>query len=244
MYTQNQTLVVKDKISVGEMSVNKINIIEDIYINSVSYTPVGSVLVYAGSSAPSGWLLCNGSEVSRTTYSKLFNIIGTTYGGGDGTTTFNLPNLQDRIPVGKGTTNATIGAAGGQDSVTLTTNELPTHSHTASSADAGSHNHTGSTSTNGSHTHSSNAVGGFGQPGLYYYDGNGTAGSIDSSFNGEINNYVSAALTINSAGDHSHTLTTNSAGTHSHTITVDNTGSGQSFSIRNKYIVMNYIIRC
>lgn len=58
----------------------------------------GIVLPFAGSTAPSGWLRCDGAAVSRTTYAKLFAVIGTTYGAGDGSTTFNLPNLQDRIP--------------------------------------------------------------------------------------------------------------------------------------------------
>lgn len=244
MYTQNQTLVVKDKISVSEISVNKINITEDIYINSVNYTPLGSVLVYAGSVAPSGWLLCDGSAVSRTDYSRLFSVIGTTYGTGNGSTTFNLPNLQDRIPVGKGSINIAIGSTGGQDSVTLTTGQLPSHNHTASSDSAGLHNHTGTTSINGSHTHSSNATGGNGGTGLAFSNGQYTVTSVDTSYNNEINQNFTAALTIDSAGDHSHTFTTNDTGTHNHTITVDNTGSNNPIDIRNKFIVMNYIIRC
>jgi hypothetical protein len=61
----------------------------------------GMVAAYAGSSAPSGWLLCDGTAVSRTTYSALFAAIGTSYGAGDGSTTFNLPDLRGRVPVGK-----------------------------------------------------------------------------------------------------------------------------------------------
>ena len=65
--------------------------------------PVASVLAFAANSAPSGYLLCNGAEVSRTTYAALFAAIGTTYGTGDGSTTFNLPNLTDRFIQGSGT---------------------------------------------------------------------------------------------------------------------------------------------
>src|SRR5687767_9072236 len=63
--------------------------------------PVGTVLPFAGSSAPTGWLFASGAAVSRTTYSELFGIIGTTYGTGDGSTTFNLPDLRGRVVAGR-----------------------------------------------------------------------------------------------------------------------------------------------
>lgn len=71
----------------------------------------GTIKMFAGSIAPDGWLLCNGQAVSRTTYSKLFNVIGTTYGEGDGSTTFNVPDLRGRTPVGVGTGTATGATA-------------------------------------------------------------------------------------------------------------------------------------
>ena len=64
--------------------------------------PTGAIIPYGGSSAPAGWLLCNGQAVSRTTYAELFAIIGTAYGVGDGSTTFNLPDYSDRVPQGNG----------------------------------------------------------------------------------------------------------------------------------------------
>lgn len=64
--------------------------------------PAGAVLQYGGSSAPAGWLLCDGSAVSRSTFATLFAAIGTSYGAGDGSTTFNIPNTHGRMPVGKG----------------------------------------------------------------------------------------------------------------------------------------------
>lgn len=70
--------------------------------------------MYAGAAAPSGWLLCDGSAVSRTTYSTLFAVVGTTYGVGDGSTTFNIPDLQGRFPMGKGT-HANVNALGKND---------------------------------------------------------------------------------------------------------------------------------
>lgn len=62
--------------------------------------PTGGLIQYAGTTAPSGWLLCDGSAISRTTYASLFAVIGTAYGTGDGSTTFNLPDLRGRVPVG------------------------------------------------------------------------------------------------------------------------------------------------
>ena len=74
--------------------------------NIADLLPIGSYIQFAGSQAPAGFLVCNGGAISRTTYSKLFAVIGTTYGSGDGSTTFNLPNLTDRFLQG----NTTVGA--------------------------------------------------------------------------------------------------------------------------------------
>ena len=73
--------------------------------------PTGSYIQFAGSQAPEGFLVCNGGAISRTTYSQLFAVIGTTYGSGDGSTTFNLPNLTDRFLQGS-TTSGTVKDAG------------------------------------------------------------------------------------------------------------------------------------
>lgn len=73
----------------------------EVVILGAGFIASGMISPYAGASAPAGFLLCDGSAVSRTTYAALFSIISTTYGVGDGSTTFNLPNLQGRIPVGK-----------------------------------------------------------------------------------------------------------------------------------------------
>jgi hypothetical protein len=74
--------------------------------------PAGTIVAYGGASAPTGWLLCDATAVSRTTYARLFAAIGTGYGIGDGSTTFNVPEMRDRQPLGKGTNNATLGATG------------------------------------------------------------------------------------------------------------------------------------
>lgn len=82
---------------------------------SIEVVPPGTVTEYAGTSAPSGYLLCDGSAVSRTTYSALFTAIGTTYGVGDGSATFNVPDTRQRFPLGKASsgTGATLGSSGG-----------------------------------------------------------------------------------------------------------------------------------
>ena len=76
-----------------------------------SVLPIGSYIQFAGSQAPAGFLVCNGGAISRTTYSQLFAVIGTTYGSGDGSTTFNLPNLIDRFLQGS-TTSGTVKMQG------------------------------------------------------------------------------------------------------------------------------------
>ena len=92
-------------------------------------SPVGTVQAFAGSTVPSGWLLCNGQAVSRTTYSKLYSVIGTIYGTGDGSTTFNLPNLQGRVPVGVSSSdnNFDLADTGGEKEHTLSVAEMPSH---------------------------------------------------------------------------------------------------------------------
>ena len=94
--------------------------------------PVGAIMPFGSDTIPDNWLLCNGQAVSRTTYQELFNIIGITYGTGDGFTTFNLPDLQGKIPVGKDENDTdfdTLGETGGEKEHTLTINEMPSHNH-------------------------------------------------------------------------------------------------------------------
>lgn len=102
-------------------------------VSSGAAIPSGTVLPYAGSSAPTGYLLADGSAVSRTTYADLYAIVGTTYGSGDGSTTFNVPDLRANVPVGykaSDTNFGTLGGKGGETTHTLTTTEMPAHTHT------------------------------------------------------------------------------------------------------------------
>ena len=90
---------------------------------------IGEILQYAGQNIPGGYLLCDGSAISRTTYSELFDVIGEIYGSGDGSTTFNLPNLKGRVSVGLNSTNTnfnTLGKDGGEERNSFNTQ----HKHT------------------------------------------------------------------------------------------------------------------
>ena len=102
---------------------------------TITSLPAGVFMPYGGSTAPTGWLLCDGSAVSRATYAALFAAIGTTYGVGNGTTTFNLPDARGRVVGGAGTgsglTARTAGTTDGAETVTLSAAQsgVPAHSH-------------------------------------------------------------------------------------------------------------------
>lgn len=144
--------------------------------------PLGVVLPYAGASAPTGWALCDGTAVSRSTYSALFALIGTTFGAGDGSTTFNLPDLRSRFIAGKGTgtwSDALAETGGSKDAITV------------------EHTHTATTNTTGSHTHSETTR-------------SSTAGaSSGSAVNANIGLVPGST---GSNGSHSHTVTVDNAG--------------------------------
>lgn len=105
--------------------------------------PVGATIDYAGGGAPAGWLVCDGSAVSRTAYAALFAAIGTSWGGGDGSSTFNLPDSRGRAAIGAGQgaglTARTVGQLVGAQTHALALSETPAHSHAVAS-----HSHAGS----------------------------------------------------------------------------------------------------
>jgi microcystin-dependent protein len=186
--------------------------------NSLAVDPVkiGTIVHYAGAAAPENWLLCDGRAVSRTEYSELFGIIATMYGIGDGTSTFNLPDLRGRIAVGKdnmGGVSAnvitdsladTLGGKFGNESVILTSAQMPSHTHT------------GTTSTAGNHQHNIPA---YGMPNA----GNGFHNAVVGSSTG--------------------TFTTPETGNHSHTLTLDATGGGSAHPNVQPSFTTNYIIK-
>ena len=97
--------------------------------------PIGAMLPYGNNTPPENWLICDGSEVSRTTYAELFNVIGTSYGSGDGSTTFNLPDKKGRVSVGLDENDNDFNVIGkkiGEKTVTLTHSTMPSHAHNES----------------------------------------------------------------------------------------------------------------
>jgi microcystin-dependent protein len=132
-------------VNAGESVVLYCNGTAWLTVGKSSGVPSGTISAYGGSSTPSGWLLCDGSAVSRTTYASLFTAIGTVHGTGDGSSTFNIPDMRGRVPAGKddmggsaasrlttggsGVNGATLGSVGGSETHTLTTAQLANHSH-------------------------------------------------------------------------------------------------------------------
>lgn len=157
----------------------------------------GKIEIQGNAPTDAGWLACDGAAVSRTAYAALFSTIGTIFGAGDGSNTFNLPNFNGgRAPMGPGLSGAggiggTLGSAGGSETVTLSASQMPSHSHSGSTGDAGSHDHGGQVLSAGAHSH-----GGF----TIAAGGHGHSG------------------TTGAAGGHSHTGTTDTGGAHSHIV--------------------------
>lgn len=204
--------------------------VQDTFISS------GIIQMFAGSTAPIGWLICDGSTVSRKTYGDLFKVIGTTYGAGNSNTTFTLPDMRGRLPIGAGTgtslTTRTLGANLGAETVTLAQTNLPPHTHIATvGTQSANHTHTG-TSSNQSvdHTHS------YGIP-------IGTTGASYGIIDSLTASAATPLTTANSVGHtHSTTFGTQSA-THTHSVTNSNTGSGTPFGIMPPSIAVNFIIK-
>ena len=183
---------------------------------SSHYVPTGGIIMWSGSIAaiPTGWLLCNGTN--------------------------STPDLRDRFVVGAGSTYA-VDATGGASTVTLSTSNLPAHTHSSgtlggSTNSAGSHTHSGTTNTTGSHTHTQN---------MGRNDGPSSGSTNYSAYDVgvSINGYQTDA-----AGDHSHTLNVNSGGAHTHTVDVNSgstgsAGSGTAFNIIPKYYALAYIMK-
>lgn len=206
--------------------------------------PTGVVEMFAGSTAPVGWLICDGSSVSRKTYSDLFKVIGTTYGVGDSNTTFTLPDMRGRVPmgVGQGTglTNRTLAATTGAETHTLAETNLPAHGHSFTPS--------GTLNTESSHTHGSANAGGHihsSNNSFLLYVGSGGGANLNVGTSYQIYNLNA---TIQSNGDHSHGSTNSNTG-HSHTFTgsagTTGNGNGASTAVSNfqPSIALNFIIK-
>jgi len=180
---------------------------------------IGAGMDYWGTVAPPRWLFPYGQAISRTTYAALFARLGTTYGSGDGSTTFNLPDKRDRASYGKGNMGGTsagritggagswsgntLGAAGGEQNVTLTIVQMPSHTHS------------GTTDQQGLHAHS-------------YESGDSAPAN-------------SGALTYSGGPS---PKTTGASGLHFHSFTTDGTGGNNAHNNLPPGIVCNYIIYC
>ena len=179
--------------------------------SSGSGTPVGTILASGGGAVPAGYLPCQGDTVERAVYSALFNVIGTNWGAGDGSTTFHLPDLRDWYLRGCGTTN-TPGTVFQQATA------RPTTAFGGDTNSTGSHSH--NVLSNGAHTHTAQNAGGHSH-------------SIPGGRQGGSGGYTAtdtptSAMNTGTAGDHTHTI--NSSGAHTHI--TDNWGSHvHSFTI-------------
>lgn len=231
--------------------------------------PAGMIAPFAGSTAPSGWLLCNGAEVSRTTYSGLWTALGTTsspYGQGNGSTTFLLPDMSGRVPVGKSadTEFDALNEKGGSKTVTLTGEEsgIAAHTHTVGSntgvsgnnntpgysVDNGNAYHTHGTGVeNANHTHTT----GFRQKRVSTVASGGVFALVGPSQPyDDTTTYTSGGISANHAhttdgqnATHAHTLTNNG---HTHNVVIDtkaNTNASTAHNNLQPYITLNYIIK-
>ena len=210
-------------------------------ILAAAVVPTGGVMPWAGTGAiaPTGWAFCTGGALNRVTYSDLFAVIGTTYGIGDGVTTFNVPDLQQRIPVGQGSNSggyllSSLGDTGGSTTVSLTASQIPTHTHDLGGIPV---NLTVSgTATGGSHDHTVEASVDEGVSGLpqgFELTEDNTAITYDATGNGWL-----------SSGAHTHTVTGTATGNLSGS-TGDGapTLQGTAHGNMQPYVVMRYIIK-
>lgn len=185
---------------------------------SIGGTPTGAVISFAGSTAPSGYILCDGQDLSTTTYAALFSTIGYAYGGSGAT--FKVPNLKGKIPVGLDSSDTNF------DILNTPTTYIGEKSHILSIAEVPIHSHTFSATTNitGSHNH----INGWASITGYNYVGSG--GNSTWPFGGGSN---AAQRDLQSSGDHSHTVSG----------TTSNSGSSSAHNNVQPYIVLNYIIK-
>jgi len=132
--TQTEALIVHDGSTAGGFEL----------------VPSGSIIAFGGAAAPdAGWLLCNGADVNRTTYARLFAAIATAYGSGNGSSTFGLPDLRDRVLLGKGSNNSTLGTETGSAAASsvITNATGVTGTGTSGSTTAATNNTTGTFAT-------------------------------------------------------------------------------------------------
>jgi microcystin-dependent protein len=170
-------------------------------LTGIEGIPTGTIVPWSDSSIPSGFLECDGSAVSRSTYAALFAIIGTTYGAGNGSTTFDVPDLQDNVAVSKsGTKN--LGSTGGADTVTATGNVGgSTANATLSTPQLASHSHSTNAYQGGGGVQASDAIPNFNTPRSAYNttntgSGGGHSHNMSANFSGDATSVVQPYLTV------------------------------------------------
>ena len=195
---------------------------------------IGSIVAYTSATIPEGFLLCDGSAISRDDYSDLFSVIGVTYGSGDGSTTFNLPNLAGRVTLGISSGYA-IGSNAGAETITLTDTQIAAHNHSV-----GAHGHADSvTATTPSLAHTIT------QPVATYTQLNSTL----AEYKGSKNAYSSRSSTAMSRTNMSVTAHAATNCTMSGSVTAKaayDSGSAGSDNAHNNmmpYMALTYLIR-
>lgn len=228
---------------------------DEVVSDGTTVSPVGTIMIYSGTTVPTGYMIADGSSLSRTDYPELYKVLGTTYGSAD-STHFNLPNLSGRTVVGLSTSDndfKTLGQTGGEKNVTLTVSQLPSHTHTFT----GSASQTGDESNTHYHTFtgttdSSSVIGSFST--LITSDGVLASGVFSKgSFSATLakpstgTDLGVVTYSFNSKHTHTFTGTTVSTTTHTHTVTPSGTnsqtGGGSSHNNMQPYIAMYYIIK-
>lgn len=218
----------------------------DLHFKVSDTLPIGFVGAYSGVTAPEGWLICDGAAVSRTAYSALFAAIGTTYGAGDGSTTFNLPDYRDRVPVGLDANDSDFNVLGKTLGSKSNTYDL-THKHTQGNTGAATGN-TGSTTLTvnqiPSHTHGQYLNSEYGEKQPYALSGGG--GSAMTGYYVNTSNVSKTTkdrqvTTGATGGGQGHTHSLNN---HTHTNPATNNALGNTvISTIQQSIVTNYIIK-
>lgn len=197
---------------------------------AVIEVPPGIAAPFAGTTAPSGWLKCNGAAISRATYAGLFAAIGTTWGAGDGSTTFNLPDWRGEFVRGW---DDGRGLDAGRAFASVQGQTIQLHDHPASSGFAGAHGHSATSDVQGSHTHGVVDPGhrhdwGNAARGLALTPGNAGAFAQGGAPGTLFTTTEFTGISLVANGAHNHNITVSNAGDHSHTVTVGAVGNAET----------------